>query len=236
MSLKTFCLLASGILVIIVGVGVNYLFSLPLLSKSYLFATFIYVIIMWSLLDWFLKNKAINKLKPVSLIEDDGTMLYCALRNELSFYGCFRRMHDPLSRLAVRDLFRQYISLPVLMAFEEEKSFNLPFDYSLNFKIKNLRVNFSETMAEDTEPIDLFNRYGSQHRAKYAIKEAIQEALQATFDEAVKTENKQLVLEANLSANALRIIFLSKLESVLKKELYKYTHNNFDFSVMIKSI
>lgn len=234
MSLKTFCLLVSGALMIMVGGIASYLFPLLQSFKGCLLIIFICVVILWPILNWFIKSKIIIHLKPISLIDDDGTILYCVKENQLAVYGMFRKRFDPLEKITIADLFYQYIDLPVMMEFEEERSFNLPFDYSLNFKIKNLRVYFHEAM--DTGPLNLISHYSSRHNAEDAIRRAIKKALQATFDEKVKTEDKQLVFGDNFKVEALKILFLSKLEEALKNDLYKYDYKGFDFLVTLKSI
>lgn len=223
MDLKTSSNLFSLFLAMAIGicVAVNVL---PYLHSHNLWPALITlagIVILWPILLWLLR-KIIRRMKPLSLIDKYGTMLYCVKKGEVNFVGLIVK-NMSLEEITIGNLSREYIYLRKVEEISARKTF--PFQseiMGLEMKIEKISFIFSyESKDEKEMALKFFQYYGNQQRATALLITIVNQAMQETFNETIKEDdNRHLIITAD--NYDLEEVFWEKLEAVMKKEKHPY--------------
>jgi hypothetical protein len=194
------------------------------------------IVILWPILLWLVR-KIMRRIKPLSLIDIYGTMLYCVNKGEIEFVDRIEKS-EMLEKIFVGQLNRDYIDLRVLEEIKTQKIFRVDQKSHtvLEFKIDRLSFIYRDSTLTDENnkknlALKFFQYYSNRQRAIALLKDATNQALRDTFAQAFKTEDgRRLIIEAD--NYDLQEVFEEKLKAVLKKEkhLYELCDSDFDFS------
>jgi hypothetical protein len=208
---------------------------------------FALLLLLWPFILWLIRI-VLRRMKPMSLLDKHGTMLYRLKDCQIEFVGSFLK-RDALDEIAIEQLNQEFISFPVVLEINKEKVFNLskksdnkkvlflPFETKIILKVEKLFFYFPD-FSRGREAGDFVRRYGYRQNLEVIFSGVVDKAFQETFKSVVGAiVSNNINEELTLSANNFdfKKVFIEKLQIVLKKEFYKLqTNSDFDFSLIFK--
>jgi hypothetical protein len=194
---------------------------------------FIATLLVWVIGALMFQFIALN-IRPLALIETNGSYLYYEKKGELVYRGLFFKNYDLAKELrltsifGLRDLFRSYTFFPVIMKLSVEINFPLYGNAKFGLKAKNVKICF---VCDDDEEkaMSLIQRYKNVYLTFDEMKGKISSALSAAAAVKVTTKVDSMILMTELKSE-----FIKKLEIAFRTELYQLNGNDFELSADIK--